>query len=180
MSFVEKKLQEECVYQGSIFRVYHNRVELPNGATAARDRITHSGGAGMVALDDEGYIYLVRQYRSGVEKELLEIPAGKLEKGEDPAETVVRELEEEVGFTPRKVTYLGHMELSPAYLQEITYLYLGQDLLPHKESLDEDEFLEVVRMPFAEALDRVLKGEITDGKTQNAIMKTALLLNLYK
>lgn len=179
MSFVEKKIQEECVYEGPIFQVYHNLVELPNGVTAPRDRITHRGGAGMVALDREDHIYLVRQYRHGVEKELLEIPAGKLEAGEDPAKTVVRELEEEVGFTPKKVTSLGYMELSPAYLQEITYLYLGQDLIPHKEELDEDEFLEVVRMPFDEALQKVLAGEITDGKTQVAIMKTALLLNKF-
>lgn len=179
MSFVEKKIHEECVYEGIIFKVYHNQVELPNGVQAYRDTIKHGGGAGIVALDHENHIYLVRQYRHGVEKELLEIPAGKLEYGENPKVAVARELQEEVGFEPREIISLGHMELSPAYLGEITYLYLGRDLIPHKEALDEDEFLEVVRMPFSEALQKVLSGEITDGKTQNAIMKTALLLNLF-
>ena len=173
MSFVEKKIQEECVYEGPIFQVYHNLVELPNGVAAPRDRITHRGGAGMVALDREDHIYLVRQYRHGVEKELLEIPAGKLEAGEDPAKTVVRELEEEVGFTSNKVTSLGYMELSPAYLQEITYLYLGQDLIPHKEELDEDEFLNIREVPLEELVDDIMKGKIADGKTQVAILKVA-------
>lgn len=176
MAFVEKKLKEHAVYEGRIFTVYQGTVRLPNGAEAGRDRIAHHGGAGILPIDSEGNIRLVKQYRFGVDKELLEIPAGKLEPGEDPQETAVRELTEEVGFLPRKVTPLGHMELSPAYLGEITYLYLGQDLLPQKAALDDDEFLEVVTMPFREALQKVLNGEITDGKTQNAILKAALLL----
>ncbi|MBQ7935576.1 MAG: NUDIX hydrolase [Clostridia bacterium] len=180
MSFVEKKLDEQIVYEGKIFNVYHGRVSLPNGNIAFRDRIEHHGGAGILPLDEEGNIYLVKQYRYGVDKELLEIPAGKLEPGEDPQETVVRELQEEVGFLPQKVTSLGGMELSPAYLGEITYLYLGQDLLPSKAALDEDEFLEVIKMPFQEAFQWVLSGKITDGKTQNAILKSAILLGLSK
>ncbi len=176
MSFVEKKLEEQSVYNGMIFTVYHGKVSLPNGKEAYRDRIAHHGGAGILPLDSEGNIYLVKQYRYGVDKYLLEIPAGKLEIGEDPQETVVRELQEEVGFLPQKVTPLGHMELSPAYLGEITYLYLGQELTPCKAELDEDEFLEIVKMPFQEALQGVLDGTITDGKTQVAILKAAQLL----
>ncbi len=178
MSFVEKKLKEHSVYEGRIFTVYQGTVLLPNGKEANRDRIEHHGGAGILPLDANGNIYLVKQYRYGVDQDLLEIPAGKLELGEDPKETAIRELTEEVGFLPQKVTELGHMELSPAYLGEITYLYLGQDLIPQKASLDEDEFLEVVSMPFSQALQMVLKGKITDGKTQNAILKTAVLLNI--
>jgi ADP-ribose pyrophosphatase len=176
MSVVEKKLEERALYEGRIFTVYSGTVELPNGKTAPRDRIAHGGGAGILPLDAEGNIYLVRQYRYGVDKLLLEIPAGKLEPGEDPQLTAVRELTEEVGFLPKEVTPLGYMELSPAYLGEITYLYLGRDLIPQKAALDEDEFLEVIKMPFSEALAMVLNGEITDGKTQNAILKTAALL----
>ena len=180
MSFVEKKLEEDCVYDGMIFKVYHGKVELPNGQTAPRDRIEHHGGAGILPLDEEGNIYLVSQYRFGVDQTLLEIPAGKLEQGEDPMKTAVRELQEEVGFLPHRVTPLGWMELSPAYLGEITYLYLGQDLTPSKAALDDDEFLTVVKMPFTEAFKKVLQGEITDGKTQNAILKAAVLLGLAK
>ena len=177
MSFVEKKLTEQAVYEGPIFTVYKGTVALPDGNTAPRDRIDHYGGAGILPIDVEGNTYLVRQYRFGVDKTLLEIPAGKLERGEDPQLTAARELTEEVGFLPQKITPLGHMELSPAYLGEITYLYLGQDLVPQKATLDEDEFLEVVKLPFKQALQMVLSGEITDGKTQNAILKAALLLN---
>ncbi len=177
MSFVEKKLNEQAVYNGAIFSVYSGTVSLPNGKTAPRDRIEHHGGAGILPIDSEGNTYLVRQYRFGVDKMLLEIPAGKLEPGEDPQLTAARELTEEVGFLPRKITPLGHMELSPAYLGEITYLYLGQDLIPQKNDLDEDEFLEVIKLPFEQALQMVLDGEITDGKTQNAILKAAHLLN---
>lgn len=176
MSIVEKKLNESICYDGRIFQVYSGTVELPNGKTAPRDRIAHSGGAGILPLDDQGNIYLVRQYRYGVDKTLLEIPAGKLEPGEDPMKTAVRELTEEVGFLPNKVTPLGYMELSPAYLGELTYLYLGRELIPQKAALDEDEFLEVLSMPFEQALEMVLNGEITDGKTQTAILKTAMLL----
>ncbi|MBQ8600092.1 MAG: NUDIX hydrolase [Clostridia bacterium] len=176
MSFVEKKLEEQSVYEGMIFTVYHGKVSLPNGKEAYRDRIEHHGGAGILPLDSEGNIYLVKQFRYGVNKYLLEIPAGKLEMGEDPQDTVVRELQEEVGFAPQRVTPLGHMELSPAYLGEITYLYLGQDLTPCKAELDEDEFLEIVKMPFKEALQGVLNGTITDGKTQVAILKAAMIL----
>lgn len=176
MSFVEKKLNEKMVYDGKIFKVYSGCVSLPNGMTAPRDRIEHHGGAGILPIDSEGNTYLVRQYRFGVDKMLLEIPAGKLEPGEDPQLTAARELTEEVGFLPQKITPLAHMELSPAYLGEITYLYLGQELIPQKNALDEDEFLEVVKLPFEKTLQMVLDGEITDGKTQNAILKAAYLL----
>ncbi len=175
MSFVEKKLNEIPVYEGPIFTVYRGTVQLPNGKEARRDRIAHHGGAGILALNEKGNLYLVRQYRYGVGKSLLEIPAGKLESGEDPRETAVRELTEEIGFYPCKVTPLGHMELSPAYLGELTYLYLGEQLTPQSAPPDEDEFLERVELPFEEALQMVLRGEITDGKTQNAILKVALL-----
>ena len=176
MSFVEKNLTEEIVYQGRIFTVRHHTVELPNGTQGERDTIEHHGGAGILPIDDEGNVYLVRQYRFGVRKELLEIPAGKLERSEDPLVTARRELTEEIGFLPEEIVPLGYMELSPAYLGEITYLYLGRKLTPCKAEPDEDEFLEVVKMPFAEALAQVLDGTITDGKTQVAILKAQLLL----
>lgn len=176
MSIVEKKLEERTIYEGRVFSVHSGTVELPNGKTAVRDRIGHSGGAGILPLDENGYTYLVRQYRYGVDKILLEIPAGKLEPGEDPKETAVRELTEEVGFLPKEVTPLGYIEPSPAYLGEVTYLYLGQNLIPQKAELDDEEFLEILRLPFKEAIEMVMNGEITDAKTQTAILKTAALL----
>lgn len=175
MSFVEKKLEETLIYKGGIFSVHKARVLLPDGKEAVRERISHGGGAGILPLSDRGTVYLVRQYRFGVDRTLLEIPAGKLEPGEDPLKTAARELTEEVGFYPGKITPLGPMELSPAYLGEITYLYLGEQLRPQRNALDDDEFLEVVELPFRKAIEMVLSGEITDGKTQTALLKALAL-----
>lgn len=176
MSIVEKKLEEKQVFHGFVFDVYQGKVQLPDGREAGRDRIGHSGGAGILPLDEEGNIYLVRQYRYGVDRVLLEIPAGKLEPGEDPMKTAARELTEEVGFLPGQILDLGELVLSPAYLGEITYIFLGRQLTPLKNELDADEFLEVVKMPFREAYDMVLRGEIADVKTQVALLKTAVIL----
>ena len=176
MSIVEKKLEERTIYEGRVFSVHSGKVELPNGKTALRDRIGHTGGAGILPLDQDGFTYLVRQYRYGVDKVLLEIPAGKLEPGEDPMETARRELTEEVGLLPKEVTPLGYIEPSPAYLGEVTYLYLGRDLIPQKAALDDEEFLEILRLPFQDAVRMVMDGEITDAKTQTAILKVAALL----
>lgn len=177
MSFVEKKLQERTVYEGKVFTVRTATVELPDGNQATRDSIEHHGGAAILPLDNEGNIYLVRQYRFGIGRALLEIPAGKLEPGEDPKETACRELTEEIGFKPGKLVSLGHMELSPAYLSEIIHLYLARDLIPCEAPRDEDEFIEVVKMPFAEALEQVLNNTLTDAKTQATILKAAMILN---
>ena len=176
MSFVEKKLSEQTLYEGKVFTVHRGTVELPNGREAVRERIGHNGGAGVLPLDEDGNIYLVRQYRYGIDRELLEIPAGKLEPGEDPMEAARRELTEEIGFLPEEITSLGQLEPSPAYLGEIDYLFLGRGLTPCKAALDEDEFLEVIKLPFDDALQQVLDGTLTDAKTQIAIMKTALIL----
>lgn len=175
MSFVEKKLEESILYEGRVFTVSKARVLLPNGQEAVRERVGHNGGAGILPISDHGTVYLVRQYRFGVDQLLLEIPAGKLEPGEDPLLTAARELTEEVGFYPEKITPLGPMILSPAYLGEITYLFLGEQLRPEKHALDEDEFLEVVEIGCQKAYEMVLSGEITDGKTQAAILKARAL-----
>ena len=180
MSFVEKKLEEHAVYEGRVFTIYQAKVQLPDGREALRDRIAHSGGAGILALSARDTVYLVRQYRFGVGKALLEIPAGKLEPGEDPQQTALRELAEEAGIFAGNVTPLGHMELSPAYLGEITWLYLGRELVPRAAEKDADEFLDLVELPFQQALQQVLSGEISDGKTQTAILKAAVLLGYAK
>lgn len=175
MSFVEKKLEEHLIYEGRIFNVYHSKVALPDGSEAPRDYITHHGGAGILPLTDRDTVFLVRQYRIGVEKELLEIPAGKLEAGEDPLETAKRELEEEIGYIPQKIISLGAMELSPAYLGELTHLFIATDLKKGQVHLDEGEFLAVEEYSFDEVFRMVMEGEITDAKTQNTILKAAFL-----
>ena len=132
----------------------------------------------MLALDDEGRVLLVRQFRYPYEKVLTEIPAGKLEYGEDPEKAALRELREETGAVPGKFRSLGELYPSPGYCGEIIRLYLAQELTFGETALDEDEFLDVERMPFGELTELVLQGEIRDAKTIAAVLKTKLLLGL--
>lgn len=152
----------------------------PTGGRPCATESPIPAAPGILALSARDTVYLVRQYRFGVGKALLEIPAGKLEPGEDPQQTALRELAEEAGIFAGNVTPLGHMELSPAYLGEITWLYLGRELVPRAAEKDADEFLDLVELPFQQALQQVLSGEISDGKTQTAILKAAVLLGYAK
>ena len=153
-------------------------VELPDGAQSTREVVDHPGGVCVLALDDEGRVLLVRQFRYPYEKVLTEIPAGKLEYGEDPEKAALRELREETGAVPGKFRSLGELYPSPGYCGEIIRLYLAQELTFGETALDEDEFLDVERMPFGELTELVLQGEIRDAKTIAAVLKTKLLLGL--
>ncbi len=174
----EKEVSREIVFEGKVFDIAKCQAKLQNGDIVGRDIMLHNGGVGVLALDSDNQIVLVQQYRYGASSFLWEIPAGKLEKGEDPFECAQRELEEETGFRSENYISLGKLNPSPAIMSEIIYLYLARDLIPGKRHLDEDEFLETERVPFEKAYQMVLNGEITDAKTQIAILKTKALLNL--
>ena len=178
-NLIEKPLASKEIFDGKILHVVHDRVELPNGAEAYREVIRHTGAVCVIPVTDRGTVIMERQYRYPIARVMLEIPAGKLEPGEDPLVGGLRELEEETGIVAGKMTCLGELLPAPAYCDEKITMYLATELTRRDRHLDEDEFLEVVRMPFGEALQKVLAGEITDGKTQVAIMKTALLLNKF-
>lgn len=175
MDLTEKTLTSEVVYDGRIFTLYKDTVELPNGNVAVRDRIEHNGGVCVIPLTREGEVIFVRQFRYGIKELVLEIPAGKLEKGEDHRECGLRELREETGAECEEFIYLGVAYPTTAYLSEKIHMYLARGLTFTSQKLDEDEFLEVLKIPFDEAVKMVLSGEIKDAKTQIALMKAKML-----
>ena len=174
----EKEVSREIIFEGRVFDIAVCQAELCNHEVVRRDIMLHNGGVGVLPIDDEGNVYLVQQYRYGASKFLWEIPAGKLEKGEDPFACAVRELEEETGYVGGEFLYLGEINPSPAIMSEIIHIYLAKNLKPGDRHLDEDEFLEVEKVPFAQAFKMVLDGEITDAKTQIALFKAKELLSL--
>lgn len=174
MELTEKTLTSREVYRGRILRVREDTVRLPNGKTAEREVAEHPGGVGILALDG-GDVLLVRQYRYAFSRVLTEIPAGKREPREEPFVTAQRELREEIGATAGKWTELGALIASPGCYGEVLYLYMAQELTFGDTHPDEDEFLDVVRMPFDRAVELCMTGELTDAKTVAALLKGKLL-----
>ena len=177
MSFVEKKLEEHAVYEGRVFTVYQAKVQLPDGREALRDRIAHSGGAGILALSARDTVYLVRQYRFGVGKALLEIPAGKLEKDESPEDGARRELKEETGCIPGRLEYLFGLKMTPGFVTETVHHFLATDLRFEEATPDAGEFLQVERVDFRQAVQDILAGRYCDGKTVAGVLAAAAKLN---
>ena len=163
----ERKTNSEMIYRGKIINLRRDDVVFPDGKKATREIVEHHGAVGIVPVDDEGFVYMVRQFRYPFGEELLEIPAGKLEEGEEQRqlEAAVRELREETGLTAETMDYLGVIYPSVAILTERIHLYLARGLTQGELELDEDEFLNVERIPFGELEDRIHRGEIRDGKT---------------
>ena len=178
MHLEEKTLKSETVFEGKIFTITHDTVELENGDTAIRDCLLHHGGVCVLPVTENNEVYLVKQFRYPFRTVTLEAPAGKLEKGEDHAECGRRELLEETGCICSEYTFIGEMLPTPAYNTEITYMYLARGLSFDKQSLDPDEFLDVVKMPLAEAVEQVMNGTIRDGKTQIVLLKAARILGI--
>jgi len=174
----EKTLEREQVFSGKVFDVEVKKVELYGGVPARRDIVLHNGGATICALDSENNIFMVRQYRSPFEEILLELPAGKLEKGEDPRSCAIRELKEETGMTAEKVTDLGFIYSTPGYCSEKIYMFLATELSYGEGDPDDGEFLQVIRLPLKEAIGKIMTGEISDGKTVAALLKTARMVGI--
>ncbi|MCH5323948.1 MAG: NUDIX hydrolase [Eubacterium sp.] len=177
MHLFEKTIESEVKYDGRILTVCSDTVELENGSTAYRDVIRHSGGVCVVPITDNNEVLMVRQFRYPFGAVLLEIPAGKLNECEDHYECGLRELEEETGCTCTSYQYLGCLYPTPAYCSEITHMYLATGLSDGKQHLDEDEFLEVEKIPLDKAIEMVLNNEIPDAKTQLALMKAKAILD---
>ena len=175
MDMAEKKLSSRTVYEGKILNLHVDTVELPNGKTALREVADHPGGVAIVAIDDNDCVLMVKQYRYVFSRLVEEIPAGKLEHGEDPDEAALRELREETGAEPRRFLPLGELIPSPGAYGEVLHLYLAEGLRFCEQSPDEDEFLSVYRVPFDEMVRRILLGEIRDGKTVAGVLKVFAL-----
>jgi len=176
MGFTEKTIKQNAIYSGKILKVFVDDVEVTNGHRTTREYCDHPGGVGILPIDDEGNAYLVRQFRYPYREELLEIPAGKLEPGEDPFECGARELREETGFSANDIKTLGMIYPSPGYVNERLYLYLARGLTPGETCPDEDEFLSVSKIPFDELLNMVMQDKIHDAKTVSAVLKAARIL----
>ena len=175
MDLTEKCLESREVYKGRVLRLRVDTVALPNGKTSLREVVEHPGGVGILALDENGCVPMVTQYRYAFSRTLLEIPAGKREPGEDPLTTARRELREETGAEATHWQPLGAVLPSPGCYGEVLHLYLARDLTFGETHPDADEFLQVRRLPFDTLLARCLSGEIEDGKTVAAVLKAKLL-----
>lgn len=170
--FEEKCLDSKLIFDGKVLHLYRDDISLPDGKSAFREYCRHIGAVCVIPITDEGEVICVRQYRYPYGEVLLEIPAGKLDfKGEIPDDAVRRELREETGATSGKLTYLGKFYSSPAILDECIHMYMAEDLTFGDTDFDDDEFIEVVKIPLVKMVDMVVRGEISDGKTQAAVMK---------
>lgn len=180
VKLTEKTLEQNYIYRGRIVDFHVDKAELENGRTVTRECVDHRGGVCIAALTPENGLYFVRQYRYPYHEVVLELPAGKLEAGEDPLEAGKRELREETGVAGKNYVDLGKLYPSPGYTNEIIYLYACRAESRGETDLDEGEFLEAEKIPLEKAAAMVLSGEIMDAKTQALVLKTARLIELGK
>ncbi|MGI6648395.1 MAG: NUDIX domain-containing protein [Bacillota bacterium] len=165
MNLAEKTLSSEYVYQGRMINLRVDQVELPDGKSAQREIVEHPGAVAVVALTNNRELVMVRQYRKPIDKVILEIPAGKLNHNEDPEICAQRELLEETGYQAGQLSLIARYYTTPGFSDEVMYLYLARKLIELEQSPDEDEFIEMTRVPLATAQQMVLTGEIQDAKT---------------
>ena len=177
MEFKEEMVSQETVYEGVIVNVRRDKARLMDGRITNREVVEHPGGVAVFAMDDQGRVALVRPYRYPMGEETLELPAGKLEPGEDPRDSGLRELAEETGLVPGTFEDMGCLYSSPGILAERIYLYFAKDLTQGPTHPDDGEFVETVWLPYQDLVDKARRGEIKDGKTLAGILKASFLLD---
>ena len=175
MTFEEKTIKSERIYEGKIINLRKDKVVVLHG-TSEREIVEHNGGAVLAAVTPEGKLVMVRQYRKPAGRVMLEVPAGKIDPGEKPEVTAARELKEETGYTAGKVEYLMDFYPSVGYSEEVLYLYLCTDLTPGETNFDENEAIDIEEYEIDELCGMVMKGEIHDAKTIIAILAVKNLL----
>lgn len=171
LGFYEQTEESEGKFSGKIITVRHDKVSLVDGSEAMREVVDHPGGVAVAGLTENNEILLVRQFRYPYKEVIYEIPAGKLERGENPREAGIREFSEECGACAKVFESLGEIYPTPGYCGEIIRLYYAEDITFGEQHLDDDEYLDVIRMPFDECVERIMSGEIKDSKTIVAILK---------
>ena len=176
-NFKEETIKKEYKFNGEIIQLRVDTVTTPSGNTATREIVEHPGGVCVVPIDEKGNVIMEWQYRRPFDENIFEIPAGKLIKGEDPLECGKRELEEETGMCAKKYVYLGKMLPTPGFCGEIIHMYAAFDLYEGKINRDEDELMEIVRVPLEKLVDMIVFGEIIDAKTSVAILKVNEMKN---
>ena len=169
-NLTEKFLESKVVYDGNLLTVYCDKVQLPNGKEAKREFILHPGAVAVVPVTPAGNIVLVRQYRYAVGKVMLEIPAGKLDKGEHPDDCVRRELEEETGYVAHTIKRLSSIYTTPGFTNEVIHLYIADNLTLAKQHPDEDEFLDVEEYTKEQIRIMINDGTINDAKSMLALL----------
>jgi ADP-ribose pyrophosphatase len=170
-NLIEKTIKSEEIFTGKIISLHLQDVELPNGKQAKREIIKHPGAVAIIALTDENKVVMVEQYRKALERTIVEIPAGKLEKGEDPKYCARRELEEETGYESNSLELLTSFYTSPGFANEIVHVYLAKGLTKKENAagLDEDEFVNLEELTLEEAIEYVTEQKIFDAKTIFAV-----------
>lgn len=169
----ETIINSQRLYDGRIVVLDLLDVRLPNGEHSRREVVRHPGAVAVVPLDADGSVILVRQYRIAADRVMLEIPAGTLDPGEPAATCAERELQEEAGLRPGRLDSLGGIFAAPGYTTEYIHLFLATELSASSLEMDDDEFIEVVRLPFDEALRMIDDGEIDDSKTVAGLLRAA-------
>ncbi len=178
LGYFEQTEEVQGIFSGNIISVHNDRITLVDGGTAYREVVDHPGGVAVVGLTEDNEILLVRQFRYPYRETILEIPAGKLEKDEDPREAGIREFKEECGAEAERFEPLGEIYPTPGYCGEIIRIFYAEGINYGEQHLDEDEFLDVVKMPVKECISKIMNGEIKDAKTIAGIFKLKELKNL--
>ena len=180
MDLTEQTMSRKTIFEGHIVKLTLDEARLPDGNLASREVVYHPGGVAVLSLDEENSVFLVLQYRYPIRRLLLELPAGKLDHGaeENILLGATRELSEETGLEAEEWTYLGYTLASPGFCDEALHMYLARVLRRAEQHLDEDEFLDVVTMPFDRLAEQVMAGTITDAKTVSTTLKVKTLLGL--
>ena len=178
MVFEEKTIESKKIYDGYVVNVRLDTVLMPDGKTAMRDIVEHPGGVGVVAVTENKEILLVKQYRKPIEKAIYEIPAGKLDKDEDPLVCGLRELEEETGYKCKELKYLGFMYPSPGFTDEVTHVYFTDSLYKGEAHPDEDEYLDVEAFEIEQVKEMIMNNEINDAKSVFGILKAFRIMGI--
>lgn len=176
MEYFERRIDGDTKYEGVIVSVRLDRAELCNGSVVKREVVEHPGGVTILPVEEDGTVWCVRQFRYPFSREMLEAPAGKLERGEDHRDCAERELSEETGLSCDELVYLGPVCTSPGFSTEVLHIYLALGLHRGKMHLDDDEFLNVEKHSLEELTDMIMSGEIDDAKTIIAVLKAAKYL----
>ena len=177
MKLEETKISSQEIFNGVAIHLFKDEILLPNGHTGIREIIRHPGAVCVLPLTDDGDVIFVNQFRYALNKVTLEVPAGKLEKGEDPKEAALRELSEETGLTAKNIVHIGDLYTTPALIDEVIHMYIATDPTQGEQHLDYDEFVNTLKIPLSKAVDMVMNGEIKDSKTQTVILKAEKYFN---